>query len=526
MPEYLSPGVYVEEIQTGPRPIEGVGTSTAGFAGMTERGPESPRLIGSWLEFQRWYGQHDEARSYMSFAVQGFFDNGGQRCFVTRVVANDGQTPIAPAQATLNGLQFFAVGRGVWGNNISVVVREASSARPERFRITMYYYKDSAYYDNFVDPLDAKELVNPKRRTPDVLEDYDEIESNATSSRFFENVINVNSKLARVVYDNTTPPDKNGTRTQFGGGADAGNTVRLSDFVGSTDQPVLDVVRGGNLLGRGWGLDALKIVDEIALLLAPDEVKSTDLRNALVDQCELLKDRFAVLSITQGKTDAAAAKMEAGGRDTSYAGIYYPWIEVFDPFSNKPVLIPPAGHVAGIMARTDIARGVHKAPANEVVRGVRKLEFPVTKASQDILNPIGVNCIRDFTSDRRGIRLWGARTMSSDGMWKYVNVRRLFIFVEESIEEGTQFVVFEPNDESTWSAVRRTIRNFLTRVWRDGALMGAIEEEAFFVKCDRTTMTQDDIDNGRLICYIGIAPVKPAEFVIFRISQKTADSES
>ena len=187
--------------------------------------------------------------------------------------------------------------------------------------------------------------------------------------------------------------------------------------------------------------------------------------------------------------------------------------------------MPPTGHVAGIFARTDIERGVHKAPANEVVAGRRRPEpssCRSPKGEQDILNPRGVNCIRDFRTDGRGIRVWGARTMSSDPEWKYVNVRRLFIFVEESIDEGTQWVVFEPNDEPLWAQVRRSIDELPARVWRSGALMGTTQEEAFFVKCDRTTMTQDDIDNGRLICYIGIAPVKPAEFVIFRISQKTA----
>ena len=181
--------------------------------------------------------------------------------------------------------------------------------------------------------------------------------------------------------------------------------------------------------------------------------------------------------------------------------------------------------MAGIYARTDIERGVHKAPANEVIRGAVDLEFPVPKGNQDILNPRGVNCARDFRSDGRGIRLWGARTMSSNGEWKYINVRRLFLYVEESIDEGTQWVVFEPNDEPLWARVRRSVTGFLRGVHRSGALMGTTEDEAFFVKCDRTTMTQDDIDNGRLICYIGIAPVKPAEFVIFRISQKTIEAQ-
>jgi phage tail sheath protein FI len=219
--------------------------------------------------------------------------------------------------------------------------------------------------------------------------------------------------------------------------------------------------------------------------------------------------------------------------DSTYAAVYYPWIRIYDPLIRDTRLVPPGGHVAGIIARTDIERGVHKAPANEVVRGIltrdlnsskKPVEFQVSKGQHDILNPQGINVIRDFRADGRSIRVWGARTTSSDPEWKYVNVRRLFLFVEESIDEGTQWVVFEPNHEPTWAAVRRNITNFLISVWRSGALMGLTQDEAFFVKCDRTTMTQDDIDNGRLICYIGIAPVKPAEFVIFRISQKTLEA--
>jgi phage tail sheath protein FI len=182
-----------------------------------------------------------------------------------------------------------------------------------------------------------------------------------------------------------------------------------------------------------------------------------------------------------------------------------------------PRLIPPGGHVAGIYARSDTERGVHKAPANETVRGVVDLEFQITKGEHDILNPRGVNVIRAFPG--RGIRVWGARTLSSNTLWKYINVRRLFIFLEGSIEEGTQWVVFEPNDPKLWARVRAGLTEFLTRVWKDGALFGNTAEEAFFVKCDETTMTQADIDNGRLICIIGVAPVKPAEFVIFRIAQ-------
>jgi len=197
--------------------------------------------------------------------------------------------------------------------------------------------------------------------------------------------------------------------------------------------------------------------------------------------------------------------------------LYYPWIKVLNGPELASGFVPPCGHIAGIYARSDQRVGVHKAPANEVLEGVLDLEISLDNSRQGRLNPAGVNCLRVFPG--RGIRVWGARTTSSDPLWKYINVRRLFLFLEESIDEGTQWVVFEPNDEKLWARVKQTITQFLTRVWKDGALMGTTPEEAFFVKCDRTTMTQDDIDNGRLIVLIGVAPVKPAEFVIFRIAQ-------
>jgi phage tail sheath protein FI len=205
---------------------------------------------------------------------------------------------------------------------------------------------------------------------------------------------------------------------------------------------------------------------------------------------------------------------------------------VFDPFTRDTVLVPPAGHVAGIYARSDRERGVHKAPANEVVRDIitrdinatrKPLEFTLARGDHDILNPRGINVIRDFRADRRGIRVWGARTLSGDPLWRYVNVRRLFNYVKESVDEGTQWVVFEPNDENTWARVRQVVADFLTLVWRSGALFGATEEQAFFVRCGPDTMTPADIDAGRLIVEVGIAPVKPAEFVIFRFQQKMTE---
>ena len=528
MPEYLAPGVYVEEISTGPRPIEGVGTSTAGMVGLTERGPERPTLVTGWLHFQRVFGSYVN-NSYLAYAVQGFFDNGGQRCFIGRVVGQgDGDAAIS-ATGEVGGLNVSAIGRGTWGNRVRVRVTpvEANPNTPNatpRFNVAILYYTTPPP-EPFVDPLSARpqDLRDPNRREPDAPPElFTDLTAIPGDSNNAATIINSRSNLVRVAWPDPAAMAlaDSGGYVLLEGGAEA--DAITNDYIGDTN------ALGGNeeLYGRGRGLEGLALVDDIAILLAPDQARAElydTLTGEVIEQCELLKDRFAVLSAQQGEANVANLRPP---NDTLYAGFYYPWITVFDAINNRRMLIPPAGHVAGIMARTDIERGVHKAPANEVVRGALDLEFPITKGMQDLLNPRGVNCIRDFRADGRGIRLWGARTMSSDPMWKYVNVRRLFIFVEESIDQGTQWVVFEPNDFATWAAVARTITNFLTTVWRSGALLGLTAGEAFFVKCDRTTMTQDDIDNGRLICYIGIAPVKPAEFVIFRISQKTMEEAS
>jgi hypothetical protein len=215
--------------------------------------------------------------------------------------------------------------------------------------------------------------------------------------------------------------------------------------------------------------------------------------------------------------------MDTAGYDSKYATLYYPWIEVMDPITNRPIEVPPSGHVAGVWARTDSTRGVHKAPANEVVLGANGLAFQVTHDEQGGLNQKGINCIRAFPG--RGIRIWGARTLSSDPEWRYLSVRRLFNYISESIVEGTQWAVFEPNDDRLWMRLRISTANFLTRVWRDGALFGATPEQAFFVKCDAETNPPDVIEAGQVVIEVGIAPVKPAEFVIFRISQKTLEAE-
>jgi phage tail sheath protein FI len=280
------------------------------------------------------------------------------------------------------------------------------------------------------------------------------------------------------------------------------------------------------------GLHSLRNLEEISILACPGRISVT-IQNALINQCELMRYRFAVLDGPAPPQDTLAnVQFQRQQFDTKYAALYHPWLLIPFPFPTTltripDYAIPPSGHLVGIYARTDIERGVHKAPANEVVRGITGLQRVLNKEQQDILNPfpVNINVIRDFRDNNRGIRVFGGRVITSDPDWKYVNVRRLLIFIEASIDRGLQWVVFEPNAEPLWARVRRSITNFLNLVWRNGALEGTKPEEAFFVKCDRTTMTQTDIDNGRLIVLVGVAPVKPAEFVIIRIGLFTARAE-
>jgi phage tail sheath protein FI len=531
MPEYLSPGVYVEEVSAGPRPIEGVSTSTAAIVGPTERGPMAPRMVSSWLEYQRWYGGYlPDSQGYVPYAVQGFFDNGGQRLFIARVAGQG----IGFAARDVAPLHIHAIGPGDWGDRIFIRIGPASKTqeRPDFFRLTILYFSADRFPpdpNNVLDPLNPANTSDPNYRDPDTIEDYDNLVHTVGAANNVETVVNAGSRLVRVWLTGAGPVPQNAVNnyTQLANNTAPGNPLDGADFDGDMN-PVVAAAPNLTLFGQGRGLAALAAIDEVNLLMAPDAVNANIanagvITDSIIEQCETLKDRFAIVSVDRGRANNINNLRPP--QDTTYAAFYYPWVEVYDPLSRGPLLVPPSGHVTGIIARTDIERGVHKAPANEVVRGGRNLESPVTKANQDMLNPRGVNCFRDFRSNGRGIRLWGARTMSSDPLWKYINVRRLFLYIEESIDEGTQWVVFEPNDEPLWAQVRRTIATFLVGVWRSGALMGLTQEEAFFVKCDRTTMTQDDIDNGRLVCYIGVAPVKPAEFVIFRISQKTLGVE-
>jgi len=277
------------------------------------------------------------------------------------------------------------------------------------------------------------------------------------------------------------------------------------------------------------GLKSFEDIDELSIIAAPGSTfgyndgfrdDASTIFGLLIAHAEKMRYRIAVLDSGDGQSIADVRALRAK-LDSTYAALYYPWVTILDPVTRKEINLPPSGFVSGIYARNDITRAVYKAPANEVVNLAINFETVLNKAQQDVLNPLGINCFRFF--EDRGFRLWGARTISSDPEWKYVNLRRYFAYLEHSIDKGTQWAVFEPNGELLWANVRRTISDFLLNEWTNNALLGDKPESAYFVRCDRSTMTQNDIDNGRMVCLIGVAALRPAEFVIFRIGQWTAD---
>jgi len=521
MPEYLSPGVYVEEVDTGNKPIEGVATSTVGFLGVSERGPLEATLVTSFSEYSRLFGKY-VPDFYLARGVEGYFQNGGKRCFVARAASSTA----TEANVNNSGGQFTitALGPGDWPNNrLAFKVSLAGLQGPNPpasllFKLTVMYWDPTISLPApVIDPTDPANATNPNRKEPTILEVFDNLSPDPLSNSFFERQINRNSVLFTIsqLIPGVRPPDQALTLLTNG---TPGAALLPPDFLGDVNA----------LPGERRGLLALEDIDEIAILCCPDEFAVAGITGALIEQCERLKDRFAIIQAPRNAGQISALRPPITSK---YGGFYYPWLVVPDRATGVPVEVPPGGHVAGIYARSDIERGVHKAPANEVIRGLyldpanpaAGLTAQTSKGQQDILNPKGVNVLRNFPG--RGNLVWGARTTTLDPDWKYINVRRLFIFVEESIDEATQWVVFEPNDEPLWARVRRSVGDFLTRLWMDGMLQGRTKEEAYFVRCDRTTMTQADIDNGKLIMLIGIAPVKPAEFVIFRIGQWTGGSD-
>jgi phage tail sheath protein FI len=500
MPNYLSPGVYVEEVEAGSRPIEGVGTAVAAFVGLAARGPaNTPTLVTNWNQFTSVFGDFIEG-SYLAHSVYGYFLNGGGAAYVVRVGA-DGVMATASAalpSAADGGKPAFrviALEAGPAGNDVTVDVAPVG----EEGGFTLIV-----------------------RQRGKVAETFDGL-STGKGKQNVATVLKAQSKLIAIEEASALAAPAAGSVALAGGGASSPAHVTPTDYVGNSADRT--------------GFAGLEAVDEVTMLSVPDlmavyERGIIDMEGlqavqlAMLAHCELMGDRVAILDAPPGLNAQQVKewRVDKAGYDSKYASLYWPWVKVFDPLAGQARFVPPSGHVAGIWARNDDTRGVHKAPANEVVRGAISLELNLTKAEHDQLNPNGINCIRAFPG--RGIRVWGARTISSDPAWRYLNVRRLFNYVEESIFEGTQWVVFEPNDIRLWGRVKRTINAFLLRVWRDGALFGATPDQAFFVKCDADNNPPEVRDAGQLIVDIGIAPVKPAEFVVFRIAQYSGSPDT
>jgi phage tail sheath protein FI len=434
-----APGVYIEEISGGARPIQAVGTSTAGFVGVAPH-PKAETgkaiAVNNWLEFVR------------KFRV----DVAGE--------LEAAQNALAQAEAVTKRAQ---------------------------------HKLDSADADH-----------------------------QASAKEAYEAAVTAQKEAAAAVQ----AAQGHQTAVKEAGGPSTNLVQAVYGFFlnGGTRCYVANV-REASLHD---GLDWLALRDEVAIVAAPGY--TGDDYAAVLDHCERLGDRVAILDSpqevedTDDLTDATALRP----RSSNYGSFYYPWITVRDPLSrdplnDDPVAVPPSGHIAGVWARTDAERGVHKAPANTPVRGALGLVDLLADDEQGMLNQAGVNCIRFFSSD--GILVWGARTLSSDPEWRYLNVRRLLNMIEESIETSTRWIVFEPNDAPLWAAIRRDVSAFLTRIWRTGALRGNTPEQAFFVKCDEETNPTENIDAGVVTTVVGVAPVKPAEFVVFQIRQYQPGSE-
>jgi uncharacterized protein len=508
MPTYLTPGVYVEEVPSASKPIEGVGTSIAAFVGLAPGGPVNvPMRISNWTQFARIYGDQNEPENgpfmpgaYLAHSVYGFFQNGGALCWIVRVGGGDngGQRRMAalPVASDSSLEAFRAVAKGDPDADISVNIEEEGGTGPD----TTYKLTVSA---------------------GDQTEVHDGLTLNKKVKSYLVTKVNAASKLIKLEETGASIPEE--LRVPATGKyalaipAVPVGEIKPTEFEGD--------------VAKREGIGGLAAIDEVTMVCVPDlmtlaqngsDVHLRDLQGKMIAHCENMGDRMAILDAPPNllPQDILEWRMNTAGFDSKFATLYYPWLEVMDPLTNQPMYVPPSGHVAGVWCRTDATRGVHKAPANEVVLGVNGLGFQVTQEEQGGLNKVGINCIRSFPG--RGIRIWGARTLSSDPEWRYLNVRRLFNYIAESIMEGTQWSVFEPNDERLWLQLRIAATNFLTRTWREGALFGASPAEAFYVKCDSETNPPDVIEAGQVIVEIGISPVKPAEFVIFRISQFTA----
>lgn len=560
MAQYFSPGVYVEENDVSQRVIDGVGTSIAGFIGLAEKGKTqgAPVRITSYRDFVKEFGNplseygYGEYR-YLAPSVENFFANGGGVCYVARVVPEDAQAAILKKGI----LTVEAVNVGKWGNKIQISFNSVAKRKMQivgangdayiaksvdGFRegdvvvVGNEYNRIKSIFDNSVmfDKPFETDVVDPAIVPSTVLylaemeiivrygneqEKYAGMTLNMASPNYISYRM-AKSEIVKIeVKSNDTI--QNPVEAILGSGITSG----MLTMDGGKDGSIAKVTAGtfiGEDMGPGKRTGIASFVEnDVVSIIAVPGVTIPEVIVALVGHCENLKSRMAVLDMPKDATKVNELLEYREMIDSTYAAMYHPWIQVFDRSANKADFIPPSGAVMGIYARTDANRGVHKAPANETVF-CSGLKTEYTKAEQDVLNPAGVNLLRLIPG--QGIRIWGARTASSNSSFRYVNVRRLFIYVEESIKASTNWVVFEPNDVTLWQRVSLTVGSFLDSMWRSGMLAGNTASEAYFVEIGPATMSQDDIISGRLICNIGIAPSRPAEFVVFRVSQFTAEA--
>ncbi|MEO5901838.1 MAG: phage tail sheath subtilisin-like domain-containing protein [Ilumatobacteraceae bacterium] len=516
MPSYLSPGVYVEEVPSSSASLSAGATAIAAFVGFTDKAPkdepDKPRLVTSWSQYEALYGGF-AADAMLPNAVYGWFNNGGSVCYIVRVPhrtpsAESGTLALKAADKKVGDILTISSQGAADGITVAVTLNndgdEATGATPTFNLVVTKGDEPTETYEGLTVKKGADNNAATKTKdsklitvaVADVADDLDIALALPKPGNF------------PVVPAAPTPL-----------------AVTAPAFAGS------ETARKG--------INGLVIAEDVTIVLVPDLVNAAKLpdgkpdpvmwksvQSALITHCELQANRMAILDPMPGMTvqEVKDWRSNEAMYDSAFAAMYYPWVKVANPLDDgskkgdEMILVPPSGHIAGLWARTDNTRGVWKAPANDTLRGVLELESTVTMADQTQLNPIGINCIRPFGT--RGIRVWGARTLADPtGDWRYINVRRLFNMIETTIMQGTQYAVFEPNDVRLWEGVKRTLNAFLRGLWRDGALFGATPEQAFFVKCDSDTNPPDSIDEGKLIVEVGIAPVKPAEFVIFRISQ-------
>ncbi|MDT4945267.1 MAG: uncharacterized protein QOH14_2000 [Pseudonocardiales bacterium] len=518
MPTYTAPGVYVEEVPSSQKVLSAAPTAVAAFVGFTERAPSddpndpnglAPRLVTSWSQFESLYGSFAPG-CVLPLSVYGYFANGGSIAYICRIPNTE------PA-----------------GQPSRLALPAADRALGQPLQVESIDPDADISIDIATEDTGEDAAEGPSPFTLTVLLDGQPVEQYphldfAAGERNVKTVVNKASTKIKV----EVALDK---------GVDLGSQLEVlkpGRYPLEKATPVPVPVTGRKFAGSESarnGINGLAVADDVTMVVVPDLITAATgadgtvdlnlwkaVQTALISHCEQNGNRMAILDAPPGMTPQQIKdwRSEVAMYDSAFAALYYPWIKVENPIGvngNSEMFVPPSGHIAGVWARTDETRGVWKAPANDTIRGVLDIERTVTQNEQSLLNPIGINCIRPFGT--RGIRIWGARTLASDSDWRYINVRRLFNMIESTILEGTQWAVFEPNDMALWEGVKRTLSGFLRGLWSAGALFGATADQAFYVKCDAETNPPQSIDEGKLVVEVGIAPVKPAEFVVFRISQ-------